>query len=255
MSRPAPRLFALLLGLAALAASAQSDDAARGQAMWSDTPGESGVNTITASCSNCHTVDQRRVQIGGSSFADISFDTAMTRLTTALNNQAAMSTFRQLALQDVRDLAAYIADTPKTTASTLDFSAGAINTTTAAQAVDLRHSVAPLGGAALSVTGVAVGGSGASAFTLSSNSCTNATLAANNTCRVNVTFNSPDTAGKAATLTFSLRQGTTNFTRTVALTGAVAVSSPPADSGGGALGIGWLALLALGTLTLRHRRR
>jgi cytochrome c553 len=258
MRRTSPRLAALLLLLGAAAgASAQSDDAARGRDLWADTPGVSGINTLTASCTNCHTVDQRRQQISGVAggpgvFADISFDTAMTRFTQALANQSAMQTFQQLPLQDVRDLATYIADTPKTTVAALDFTASATNTTTAAQSVDLRHSVAPLAGSTLSVTGVAISGSGASSFALQSNACNNATLAASNTCRVNVTFNAADTAGKSAALTFSLRQGTTNFSRSVALTGAVAVSSPPpaADSGGGALGVPWLAALAAAVTAL-----
>lgn len=224
----------------------------RGAALYADTPNLSGVSSVGA-CTNCHiTVADRRTRIGGSAFADISFDQAMTRFTAAIsgNFSGQMGQFAALAAQDVYDLGAYMADTPKTTASALDFTASAINSPTS-QPVDLRHSAAPLGGSTLLVTGVAISGGGASSFALSSNACNGATLAANNTCRVNVTFNAPDTAGKSATLTFSLRQGSTNFTRTVALTGAVAVSSPPpADSGGGALGIGWLAALAGATLGL-----
>ena len=261
MSRTAPRFFALLLvGLgAAFAASAQSDDAARGLALWNDTPGESGVTTLTNSCSNCHDVQGRRTAIGGSSFADISFDTAMTRFALAVQNNTggSMGQFQQLELQDARDIATYIADTPKTTASTLDFTATAVNTATTAQTVDLRHSVVPVGNAGLVVTGVALGGANAAQFTLSSNSCNGTTLAANNFCRVGISFSSPDTAGKSATLTFSLSQGSVNFSRSVALTGAVGVSSPPptGDSGGGALGIGWLAALATALLALAATRR
>jgi mono/diheme cytochrome c family protein len=260
MSRITSSGAALLLALFTAAAVAQTGDAVRGRDLWSDTPGVSGIQMITANCSNCHTVDQRRSQIGGSTFADISFDTAMARFSQALNNQSAMATFRQLQPQDVYDLAAYVADTPKTTVANLDFTASAVNTATAAQTVDLRHSAAPLGGAALSVTGVAIGGSGASAFTIASNACTNATLAANNTCRVSITFSSPDTAGKTATLTLSLRQGTTNFSRSVALSGAVAGANgggggSSGDSGGGALGLGWLAALATATLALAATRR
>lgn len=249
------------LVLAALAATsltcaAQSDDAARGLQMWSDTPGVSGVNTITGSCSNCHTVQNRRTAIGGSAFADISFDTAMTRLVNALQTQGAMQTFQQLPLQDVRDLATYIADTPKTTTTALDFTATAVNTPTAAQTVDLRHSVAPVGNASLSITSVTVTGTNASAFAVSSNSCTS--LAANGQCRIGVTFSAPDTAGKTATLNIALQQGSQNFSRTVALSGAVAGGSqPPAtgssDGGGGSLGIGWLAALAVAVYSLRRR--
>jgi cytochrome c553 len=259
MSRSTSSGAALLLALFTATAVAQTGDAVRGRDLWSDTPGVSGIQMITANCSNCHAVDQRRSQIGGSTFADISFDTAMTRFSQALNNQSAMATFLQLQAQDVYDLAAYIADTPKTTAANLDFTASAVNSATTAQTVDLRHSAAPLGGAALSVTGVAIGGSGASAFTIASNSCTNATLAANNTCRIGISFSSPDTAGKTATLTLSLRQGTTNFSRSVALSGTVAGSTgggggSSGDSGGGALGFGWLAALATAALALAATR-
>lgn len=261
MRRSSPRLTALLLCLcAAPAAFAQTGDATRGRDLWSDTPGVSGIQMINGNCSNCHVVDQRRTQIGGSAFADISFDTAMARLSAALNNQSAMATFRQLQAQDVYDLAAYIADTPKTTAANLDFTASAVNTATTAQTIDLIHSAAPLGGASLGVTGVSIAGSGASAFTIASNSCNNATLAAGNSCRVGVTFSAPDTAGRTATLTLSLRQGTTNFSRSVALNGAVAGasgggSSSGGDSGGGALGLGWLAALATATLALAATSR
>jgi hypothetical protein len=262
MRRTSPRVTALASGLLAVGgAFAQADDPARGEALWSDTPGVSGVNTLTNSCSNCHTVSDRRTSIGGSAFADIAFDTAMTRFAQAASVQSVMRQFQDLPLQDARDIAAYIADTPKTTAANLDFSANAVNTVTAAQTVDLRHSMAPLGNAALNVTGVAIGGSGASAFTIASNSCSGTNLAANNTCRVGITFSSPDTAGKTATLTFSLRQGTTNFSRSVALSGAVAGGSPPPSSGGGdsggggALGLGWLAALATAALALAATSR
>lgn len=260
MSRTSPRFATLLVGLlVSLGASAQAGDPVRGRDMWSDTPGISGNQMINGSCSNCHTIADRRnvISNGGGTFADIAFDTAFNRVGTAIANQSAMVTFRPLLQsvqqQDVRDLAAYVADTPKTTATALDFTASTVNVATATQVVDLRHSVAPLGAANLSITSVTIAGANASAFQISSNSCT--TLMANGICTVGVRFTSPDTAGKTATLTFSLRQGTTDFTRSVALTGAVAVSSPPADSGGGALGPGWLALLALGTLALRQRRR
>jgi cytochrome c553 len=261
MSRITSSSAALLLALFTATAVAQTGDAVRGAALYADTPNVSGVSTVGA-CTNCHiTVADRRTKIGGSAFADIPFDQAMARFTTAISGNVGgqMGQFQALAAQDIYDLAAYIADTPKTTAANLDFTASAVNPATAAQTVDLRHSAAPLGGAVLSVTGVAIGGSGASAFTIESNACTNATLAANNTCRVGITFSSPDTAGKTATLTLSLRQDSTNFSRSVALSGAVAGSTgaggSSGDSGGGAVGLGWLAALASAALALAATRR
>jgi cytochrome c553 len=243
-----------------------SDSATAGQALFEDTPNASGMTNLTASCTNCHaSVQDRRIKIGGSAHADIGFDLAMTRFTAALQGVPAMAPFRALGNQQVRDLATYVADTPKTSAAALDFSASATNTPTLSQPVDLRQSVATTAG--LRVEGVAVGGSGASRFATTADTCTAQTLPAGASCRVSLRYAAPDTAAATASLTMTLREvgASTSFTRSVALNGTVAVVSAPApasapvvatagaaESGGGALGWPWLAGLAAATALARR---
>lgn len=239
-----------------------SDSAVSGQALFEDTPNASGINSLTASCTNCHSsVQDRRTRIGGSPYAAISFDLAMTRLTSALQGVANMAPFRALSNQQVRDLATYIADTPKTNATTLDFTASAVNTPTLSQSIDLRHAQATTVG--LRVESVAISGSGASRYSTTADTCSAQTLPANGTCRVSVRYSAPDTAASTATMTMSLREvgASSSFTRTVALSGAVAVvSTPPStapattDEGGGALGWPWLVALAAAAALARRRR-
>ena len=235
-----------------------ADNPANGRALWDDTPGASGVNNLTNSCSNCHTVQDRRTKIGGSVFADISFNTAMTRLTQAISAQSAMRQFGALDLQQVRDLAAYIADTPEASTAQLDFTASAINSDTATQFFDLKSAAAT--SESLLITGVTITGSGASKFTRTSDTCNLATLQPGLSCRVTVKFNSPDTAGALVQLNMTMRQGAsaTVFTRTVLLNGVVTPATPPpsgggSTGGGGALGWPWLAALALGIAALVRR--
>ena len=237
-----------------------ADNPANGRALWDDTPGVSGVNTLANSCSNCHTVQDRRTKIGGIVFADLSFNTAMTRLTQAISAQSVMRQFGALDVQQVRDLAAYIADTPEASTAQLDFTASAINTDTATQFVDLRSAVATT--ESLLITGVTISGSGASKFTRTSDTCNLATLQPGLSCRITVKFNSPDTAGALVQLNMTMRQGAsaTVFTRTVLLNGVVTSTTPPpppsggGSTGGGALGWPWLAALALGIAALLRRR-
>jgi len=250
--------------------SQSSDSAVSGQALFEDTPNASGINNLTASCTNCHSsVQDRRSKVGGSVYADISFDRAMTRLTGALQGVANMAPFRALSNQQVRDLASYIADTPKTSVAALDFSAGAVNTPTLSQPVDLRHAVATT--ARLRVESVSVAGPGASRFSTTADTCTSQTLQPGGTCRISLRYAAPDTAAATATLSMTLREvgASSSFTRTVALNGAVAVvSSPsptpstaptptpsaPAEEGGGALGWPWLAALGVAVAWARRGR-
>lgn len=239
-----------------------SGDAASGRLLFEDTPGVSGVAQL-GSCTNCHAnVQNRRSQVGGSAFADISFDTAMTRLGTAIsvNVGGAMGQYNQLSAQQIQDLAAYIADTPKVTASgltssnTLAFAATAVGNAVTRN-ITLNHSVATTDN--LTVTSIALS-AGTTAFTRTGN-CT--TLAPSGSCTFSMTFTPTSATAESKTLTIGLRQGTTNFTRTVTLNGTVAggtTTPPPAaggDSGGGALGLAWLAGLALATGVLARRRR
>jgi cytochrome c553 len=257
----------LAAALAAAPAWAQTaGDPVNGRLLYEDTPNVSTVTNLTGSCtSGCHgNVQNRRTAIGGSAYADISFNLAMTRFTQAVQGVGAMTQFVPLLSaqqgQEARDIAAYIADTPKTTASQLDFTPTAINTATAVQSVDLTSAVAVPTTETLHVLGVAITGAGAARFTRASDMCDQQTLNPGSSCRVSVTFSAPDTAGYQAVLTLSLRQGTstTTFTRTVALNGAVASAPPPGsgstDSGGGALSWEWLAGLVLATGLLGYSR-
>lgn len=245
-------------------AQATSGDPVNGKALFDDTSNTSGI-AFTGDCIGCHSpgVQNRRIAIGGSAFADISFETAMTRFGSAINRVGAMSQFSQLG-SGVADIAAYIADTPKLSVASLSFSPSAINTNTASQNVDLTNAVTS---GALTITNVAISGPGAAQFTRSSDGCNLQTIAASTTsspssCRVSVRFSAPTTAAYTASLTLTMRvQGSmTTFTRVLPLSGQVAVTPPPpssgggGDSGGGGLGLVWLAGLALATAALARRR-
>lgn len=248
-------VFTVALGVASAAAQ---DSAVNGKALFDDTPGASGISTLTASCINCHgSVQNRRIAIGGSAFADIAFDTAMTRFVQAVQNQPQMAQFGALSTQQARDIAAYIADTPKTSASQLSFAPGAINTVSTAQSVDLTAAVATT--ESLQVTDVAISGAGAARFNRSSDTCLSQTLAPGASCRVSVTFSAPDTNNHMAVLTLTVRQGAsaTSFTRTVNLSGAVPPASPPPSTdagGGGAFDWYWLAALGVAIFLLQRYR-
>jgi mono/diheme cytochrome c family protein len=247
---------------------------ATGKLLFEDTMNQTGLS-FTGNCTSCHTnVQNRRAEIhfktGGGSrdpFAAIDAETALNRIGYALNNVSAMKQFQVLGADELTDLAAFIADTPKTSDTALSFSASAVNTPTVSQNLDLGNGVTF---GQVTVDSVAIGGTGAARFTLKSDTCTAQKLAASATCRATISFSAADTAGYSATLTMTMHQGTSTakFTRTVALDGAVGVVTPPSggngggssggssnsDEGGGALGFGWLGGLALATALLRRQR-
>lgn len=240
-------------------ASAWAQSAVAGRALFEDTINASGINTLTGDCTSCHgSVQNRRTQIAGSPFAEISLTLAINRLGTAIASQSAMRQFQALSAEQIQDIAAYIADTPEISTDQLDFTASAINTMTASQFVDLRNSVAAPATETLNVVKVEITGTAASRYRRVSDTCDQATLAVAGTCRVTVDFSAPDTTPTIVPLVFTLRQGTsmTTFSRTVLLNGAVAVTAPAggaasgSDSGGGALGWPWLLALGVATLAL-----
>lgn len=254
-----------LTALLALPALAQTGgDAVAGRALFDNTMAETG-QTFSANCNGCHDVQSRRAMLSGSNdpFGVIPWDRAAGRLVNAITGGVAtMAQFGGvLTQQQVYDLASYIADTPATSTTALDFAAGAVNTPTAAQNVDLRHAVAT--DETLTVVSVAISGSGAARFTRTSDACDAQTIAAGASCRVSLSFSSPDTQGRTASLDFTLRQGasSTTFTRSVALSGVASGTTPPpppaggSDDGGGALGLGWLAALGAAVAGLSRRRR
>jgi len=244
-------------------ANAQAQDATMGKRLFEDTPSVSGINSLTGACTSCHgTVEDRRIKIGGSRYAEISLAAGTERFRLAMASISAMNQFDALSVAEVNDIAAYLADTPTRSASQLDFTVGALNTPSASQFIDLRHAVATT--EALHVTGVTVTGANAARFTRQADNCDQQTLAPAASCRVTMFYAAPDTAGATATLTLTLRQGTstTDFTRSVALSGVVAAAPsptpPPAGNsagGGGALGAAWWAALATANALLWRGRR
>ncbi|QTN22400.1 hypothetical protein HZ992_19940 [Rhizobacter sp. AJA081-3] len=264
--RPTLAPLAFALSSLAFAAHAQTaDNPVTGKALFENTPGTSGKAGITMSCPACHgSVQDRRIAIssatGGAadSNADISFDAAMTRFTQALTNQPDMRPFQALDLQQVRNIAAYMADTPKTTPTSetqLNFSA-ALTGNSAAQTVTLRHSTAV--NENLQVTSVAAVGTGAANFVLGKAGCEGVTLTPANSCSITVTYAPSTSVVSTPDLVFTMKQGasTTTFERVLFLNGSIASTTPPADeSGGGALGLGWLAALGGAVAALARRRR
>lgn len=263
---------ALAAALAATAFAAHADyDPVVGKLLFEDTMNQTG-RSFTGNCTSCHTnVQNRRDQISFTTtgqhnqFAAIDAETALNRLGYALNNFSQMKQFQVLEVDQMTDLAAYLADTPKTSETELSFSASAVNTPTVSQNLDLANGKT-FGQA--TVDSVAISGTGAARFTLKSDTCSAQKLANAATCRATISFSAPDTAGYNATLTITMHPGTstTKFTRTVALSGTVGVVAPPpsggnggssggnnSDEGGGALGFAWLGGLALATALLRRQ--
>lgn len=265
---------ALATVLAAVAFAAHADyDPVVGKLLFEDTINQTG-RSFTGNCTSCHTtVQNRRDQVSFSTtgqhdqFAAIDPETAVNRLGYALNNFSQMKQFQVLDVDQMTDLAAYIADTPKASETELSFSASAVNTPTVSQNLDLANGKTF---GQVTVDSVAISGTGAARFTLKSDTCSAQKLANAATCRATISFSAADTAGYSATLTITMHPGTstTKFTRTVALSGAVGVvtTPPPSggngggnggnnnDEGGGALGFAWLGGLALATALLRRQR-
>lgn len=238
-------------------AQATSGDPVNGKALFDDTSNASGI-AFTGDCIGCHApgVQNRRIAIGGSAFADISFETVMTRFGSAINRVGAMAQFSQLG-SGVADIAAYIADTPKLTATGLTANQLAFTATAVGNAVTrnitLTHSTATTDN--LQITGITLSG-GTTAFTRTG---TCSTLGPTGTCTFSMTYTPTSSAAESKTLTVGLRQGSVNFNRTITLNGTVQGATPPpssggGDSGGGGLGLVWLAGLALATAALARRR-
>jgi mono/diheme cytochrome c family protein len=256
------------LALWAAPSSAQtSGDPQAGEALFADVANIAAMPSVVFNnCTDCHgSVQERRIHIGGSPFADISFDTAAARLRGQISAQAAdqMGQYRALSGPQIADIAAYIADTPKVTATglsalnTLAFSASASGVGVS-KSLTIRHSLAT--GENLQIKSVSLA-SGTSAFTRGNQCPTNMLLAPAGTCTFSVSYTPSSTAAESKLLTITMQQGTVSFTRTITLNGSLAgVTQPSApapadDSGGGALGGLWLSGLALATAMLARRRR
>ena len=260
---------ATLLALAAAASPAWAQaagDVARGKLLFEDTAATSGVSTLTSSCTGCHqTVQNRRIAVGGSATAQIEPDTAYTDIVRAIGSVSQMTQFNALDADDVRDLAAYIADTAHVDKTTLTFTSSGVNTAAAAQTVTLKSPTAPF--APLIVRSIAIAGTGVGNFTRTF-TCDSKTFTAGESCTFSVTYDPRDNVNSNPVLTVTLRDGTTgtDYNRRVQLQGSIsgATPTPPttpttpttsSDSGGGAAGFGLLALLAAATGVLGLRRR
>jgi cytochrome c553 len=255
---------------AAPSVAQSSGDPVSGKLLFEDTPNESGNNQLANACTNCHTVQNRRSIIATGSltsqpFADITYEAALGEFMNAMNIIPAMNQYRPtngLSTEQVADIAAYIADTPKITATGLTTSPNALAFSSSASGVavtkslTINHSVATTSN--LQVTGVSLA-AGTTAFSRTS-ACNTTTLSPSGTCTFSVTYTPTSTTAESRTLTISMQQGSVMFTRTVNLNGSVAGATPPPapagdDSGGGALGWAWLSGLALATAVLARRRR
>lgn len=264
--------FAALLLLPGLARA--QGDPMTGRDLYLDTANFSG-QAFTAACQNCHgQVQQLRVErFGSTAWGDVSFDQAGTLIVRGINRVPGMSQYRSLSEQQIEHLAAYVADVPRTSVSTLDLAAPAVGAEVT-QVITLQHAVTATGGGQqLEVRGTRLGGAAATTstapvngFSLAANGCAGQTLAAAGTCTVSVRYLASAAATSASTLELQLRIGTANFSRSVALQGSVAgVTPPPGGSpapapggdsgGGGALGAGWLLALAAAAGALSRRRR
>jgi cytochrome c553 len=267
MQYPSRMLVSALVALSSLPVLAQ-ENANTGKLLYDDTANSSSLNNVGSTCAQCHDITSRRAQLAGSRnspgspYANIEFDQAMARFQQAVQSQSGMTIFGNLTSQEARDIGAYLSDTPKTSPSVvtgLSFSASAVNQATAAQNVDLSNSVVTGSPSLVNIT-VSISGANAARFTLTQDSCTSQTLAAAASCRVGVRYTPTDTSLASAQLTLTMRQGTSpTFTRVLPLSGSVATTPPPAtgggDSGGGALGLGWLAALALAITAIARGRR
>jgi mono/diheme cytochrome c family protein len=269
---PVPGLV-LAAGLLAGSAHAAGDPVA-GRLLYESTVDQVGG---PFNCADCHftrsapgldrVVDRRR-EIGGSEFAVITEAQARGRIGVGLNERD-MAPFRTLlSPQNLDDLAAYIADTPKLldpggalASGTAVFPAGSVGANVFRE-FTLTHSVATSGNLVLNTIAVTAN----SNFLVTGGSCTaGMTLQPGGQCRVQVAYKAVDSARRNATLTLSLSQQGAGFTRTAALAGEVAGVTPPgggaslnpnpSGDGGGRLGLGMLAALAAAVAAARRSRR
>lgn len=262
-------LSAALLLLATTAqAQTSAGDPAVGKLLFDDTIAQTGNQTLTGNCTTCHSILSRRNRLGGGEFAMVDATLAQTRIAAAIANVQAMSQFAFLEDTEIRHLAAYIADTPKTNDDELDFAPGAANVAQSLP-VDLTNAVTNsttnATGGRPTVTSVQIVGPDAAHFSITNDACLLQTLPLGGTCRVEVTFSAATTAPRTATLRFTLDPDfpttAANYTREVALQGTAAGATPtpaptPGGDGGGAFGLGGLgALAAAAALAAATRRR
>jgi cytochrome c553 len=261
-------LACLALWAAPSSAQTATPDPVRGKLLFADAPNVQGVpDGITRACQNCHNgVENRRAAIShASAFADVSFDKAIERFGVAINGNFGgadgMGQYSQLDAADIRNIAAYLADTTKLTADGLSdtgvlaFTASAVGSPVTKTLTVKHGTTAPEN---LQIKSVALAAGGTTAFTFGTG-CNNVTRAPAGTCSFAVTYTPTSTSEEGRDLTVTLQQGSSVFTRVVRLDASVATapgtSNGGGGGGGGALGLTWLAGLALATITLARRKR
>jgi hypothetical protein len=234
--RPTPAPLALALSVLAFAAQAQTaDNPVTGKALFENTPARGKAGPELPGCHGSVEARRSRQQYRRQ-LCRYHVRYGVARFTAALATQPDMRPLRVLTNQQVRDIAVYIADTPKTTPeseSQLNFSA-ALNGNSAAQTVSLKHSTAVSEN--LQITSVAAVGTGAANFVLAKAGCEGVTLAPAGTCSITVTYAPTTSAVSTPDLVFTMKQGasTTTFERVLFSNGSIASTTPPAtDSGGG----------------------
>jgi mono/diheme cytochrome c family protein len=264
-------LAATLLAGAAPAAAQATGDPLNGRELFDGITSRYPTVGYTHDCSNCHVVagmgmNSLRRLITGSDQGATTLSSVMGRFQSAVANNrgGAMSQYAALPTQDALDLAAYIADTPRTDVATLEFRATDTNAETAAQAG--RFIVGATAPVPVQVLLVSLGGTHAADWVAKdTGTCTSSAIVAGGNCTASVAFKPTATGTRSATLTFQFRpQGdTATYTRTITLVGTTGSGTNPGggtgggggDSGGGALGAGWLALLGAAVLAARRVRR
>lgn len=262
-------LAALLAGTGPAAAQATGDPV-NGRELFGGITSRYPTVGYTHDCSNCHVVagtgmNSLRRLITGSDQGAVTLSTVMGRFQTAVSNNqgGAMRQFSALSTQDALDLAAYIADTPRTDVATLEFRATDTNVETAAQSG--RFIVGATAPVPVQVLQVALGGPHAADWIAKDTAtCTSSAVVAGGNCTASVSFKPTATGTRSATLTYTFRpQGDTGgpYTRVINLVGTTGSGTNPGgggsgggDSGGGALGAGWLLLLGAAVAAARRVR-
>jgi hypothetical protein len=235
--------LAVVLGLAALPAAAQTASFARGETVWAD-----------SACAGCHSLGTRRTL-----FASVSQATARTRLDAAINGTTVggvptgMQSFSGMSAVDRDSLVIFIGNfipvVDVAPAVFISMTSSAVGTPSGATTVTLSNSgrISAVFGANL-----AKGGAHPGDFTVTGigNGCASQTVAVGANCQLSVTFtpNASGTRTADVTLSHNGDPGTTVIQ--LSGTSGGGATTPPASGGGDGGGGGALAPMASGVLAL-----
>jgi mono/diheme cytochrome c family protein len=225
------RLFLGILGiaLASLAASAQAQNAARGQQIYSQTPW---------SCSDCHAANPRNDPERNEPSGGVKSGTVWQNILLGINGPVDGHTDMTDLLKpfydqqlitdaDLQDISAYLNNVfngtggggnPGTISVPGSLGFGSVNTGSST----LQTATVTVSSAAVTFTSATVSGANAGDFGVSSNSCNGAVNPGS--CQVGVSFHPSAAGARAATLTIA-SNATNGATKSVSLTGTGAVVS------------------------------